>query len=79
MEDFDTHDSAENDTASEDTSSPTDTINEPDSGPEEDPWENVSLKDCIFQSTHNSYSGEERGSILAQLDGGVRSLEESAV
>ena len=78
IEDLDTHDVAANDTAlsdSEDTSSPTDTNNEPGSIPEDDPWEDVSLHDSIFQSTHNSYSGEEKGSIIAQLNNGVRGLE----
>lgn len=40
-----------------------------------DPWEGIAMQDVVFQSTHNSYSGEERGTILEQLDAGVRGLE----
>ena len=42
---------------------------------EPDPWEGIAMQDVVFQSTHNSYSGEERGTILEQLDAGVRGLE----
>lgn len=33
------------------------------------------FNESYFKATHNSYSGGERGPILAQLDGGVRFIE----
>jgi len=56
------------DTAVEDTSLDTST-------PQEDPWQDLYLEDAFFKSTHNSYSGEERGTILEQLESGVRGIE----
>ena len=34
-----------------------------------------SFVDSVFRATHNSFSGEARGSLRAQLDGGVRQVE----
>jgi hypothetical protein len=42
------------------------------------PGDNLPFASAVFRATHNSYSGNikgTRGSILAQLDGGVRFLE----
>ena len=64
----DSTDTASSDTDVEDTSLDTST-------PQEDPWENLYLEDTFFKSTHNSYSGEERGTILEQLENGVRGIE----
>lgn len=36
---------------------------------------NCSFVDSVFQSTHNSFSGEARGSLRAQFEGGVRQVE----
>lgn len=33
------------------------------------------FNEASFRATHNSYSGKERGSILAQLDSGIRCVE----
>jgi len=44
---------------------------EPDGTPDTAPLFN----DALFKATHNSYSGEERGSLTAQLDEGVRFFE----
>ena len=62
-----------NDTAHQsiDTSSPpTDTNIDSGSDTEEYRYD-----EAYFKSTHNSYSGEERGSITEQLNSGVRGLE----
>ncbi len=41
-----------------------------------DPEEpSIVFSDAFFKSTHNSYSGEERGSITEQLNEGIRGLE----
>jgi hypothetical protein len=54
---------------------------EPNCRPEpEDPEEGNELElqsvaTMIFKATHNSYTGHEKGSIIEQLDEGVRSLE----
>ena len=39
------------------------------------PDESPPYNEAIFRSTHNSYSGHERGSIVAQLDAGIRQVE----
>lgn len=44
-----------------------------DGGGEPDP--SVPFDEAIFRSSHNSYSGGERGTIEAQLDAGVRQIE----
>lgn len=35
----------------------------------------MNYADAVFRATHNSYSGDDRGSVRDQLDGGVRLLE----
>jgi len=37
--------------------------------------ESPPYNEAIFRSTHNSYSGHERGAILEQLDAGIRQVE----
>lgn len=52
---------------------------DPDAGMEPeadaDPADMVSIAELYVASTHNSYSGDGRGSITAQLDSGVRMIE----
>ena len=84
---FDTASSSENDTSTnsnvddEDTDTNTDNDRNSDTDtdiPETEPdnsIENQYISDMVFQSTHNSYTGHEKGSIIEQLDQGIRFLE----
>ena len=55
-------------------SSPSDTDRE-DTGETEPPDTSPPYDQVCFRASHNSYSGEERGSIVAQLEAGVRQIE----
>lgn len=43
--------------------------------PQPSTWEHLQLTDILLKASHNSYEGDERGSILEQLNQGVRGLE----
>ena len=55
-------------------SDPSDTDRE-DTGETEPPDTSPPYDQVCFRASHNSYSGEERGSIVAQLEAGVRQIE----
>ena len=56
------------------TSDPSDT-GSGDSGDTDPPDTSPPYDQVCFRASHNSYSGEERGSIVAQLEAGVRQIE----
>ena len=48
---------------------------EPEETKEDDGLEQQLISEMIYKATHNSYTGHDKGSIIEQLDVGVRSLE----
>ena len=60
-------DSAEEDSAEEDIDTDVETEDPIDTSPK--------YHQAYFASTHNSYSGEARGSIIEQLNAGIRGFE----